>query len=90
MFKERLNILSRDYSDLIKSMDNVLNNKTISLKDIKEYNITYYPDAEIIHNKYGSRNYFNYLFVKLNFYLSFLKFIYKYKGFFFINLGIRK
>ena len=58
--------------------------------NIKGYNITYYPDAEIIHNKYGSRNYFNYLFVKLNFYLSFLKFIYKYKGFFFINLGIRK
>jgi hypothetical protein len=54
------------------------------------YNIIYYPDAEIIHNKYGSRNYLNYLFIKLNFYLSFLKFIYKYKGYFFINLGIRK
>jgi len=45
----------------------------------KGYNIVYYSDSEIIHVKNGSRNYFNYLFIKLNLYLSFFKFIYKYK-----------
>ena len=39
MSKERLNILYKDYLNLIKSMDIVLNNNTISLKDIREYNI---------------------------------------------------
>ena len=48
----------------------------------KGYNIIYYPLSKIIHVKNGSRNYFNYLFIKLNLYCSFLKFIYKYKLFF--------
>lgn len=51
MLKERLNILSRDYSDLIKSMDNVLNNKTISLKDIKEYNINCNKILQLLNNR---------------------------------------
>jgi len=45
----------------------------------KGYDVVYYPVSEIVHVKNGSRNYFNYLFIKLNLYLSFLKFIYKYK-----------
>ena len=43
------------------------------------YDVLYYPDTNIIHVKNGSRNYFNYLFIKLNLYLSFFKFICKYK-----------
>tara|TARA_Y100000389_G_C17471328_1_gene531464 strand:+ start:10431 stop:11210 length:780 start_codon:yes stop_codon:yes gene_type:complete len=46
-------------------------------------NNTYYPKAEIIHLKNGSRNYINYLFVTITFYLSFLKFILKYNRIFF-------
>ena len=45
------------------------------------YDVIYYPFSKIIHVKNGSRNYFNYLFIKLNLYCSFLKFIYKYKLF---------
>ena len=45
----------------------------------KGYDVFYYPDSKIMHVKNGSRNYFNYLFIKLNLYLSFFKFIYKYK-----------
>ena len=45
----------------------------------KGYDVFYYPDSKIIHVKNGSRNYFNYLFIKLNLYLSFFKFICKYK-----------
>ena len=48
----------------------------------KGYDIIYYPLSKIIHVKNGSRNYFNYLFIKLNLYWSFLKFIYKYNLFF--------
>ena len=50
----------------------------------KGYDIIYYPLSKIIHVKNGSRNYFNYLFIKLNLHWSFLKFIYKY-NLFFIN-----
>lgn len=46
-------------------------------------NNIYYPKVEIIHLKNGSRNYINYLFVTINFYLSFLKFILKYNRIFF-------
>ena len=42
------------------------------------YKIVYYPNSEVFHFKYGSRNFNNYLFVKFEFYKSFILFIKKY------------
>ena len=54
----------------------------LKLKKLDFKNI-YFPEAKIKHFKKGSRNFLNYFSVDFNFYLSFVKFILKYKGIFF-------
>tara|TARA_Y100000590_G_C15665636_1_gene994341 strand:- start:177 stop:941 length:765 start_codon:yes stop_codon:yes gene_type:complete len=42
------------------------------------YKVIYFPESEILHAKYGSRNYLNYMYVKYHFYKSFFLFFKKY------------
>ena len=48
----------------------------------KGYNVIYYPEASVIHKKFGSRNLKNYLFVKFHFFKSFFKFYKKYLSYY--------
>ena len=48
-----------------------------------DFMVVYFPEAKIKHFKKGSRNFLNYILVEFNFYLSFLKFILKYRRIFF-------
>ena len=44
----------------------------------KGYKVLYYPKSEAFHYKYGSRNINNYLFIKFEFYKSFIRFTKKH------------
>ena len=48
-----------------------------------DFMVVYFPEAKIKHFKKGSRNLLNYISIEYNFYLSFLKFILKYRRIFF-------